>query len=179
MLFSLFDRTKLEGEQFFKYTKGEKWEKKDLLNMIDNEIDFSQPLKSSLKDSYNMRQMFCIEVATSTDKGYQSILYEQLINIKSKYQNYGGGIKIDIHEAFIHPADGFLFKCFNFMMSLFCLNNIQGVRNYIKGNFGTYKFFYLVSLSEDLLTKLASDMRLETYDMKEDFHTTYNVLDVN
>jgi hypothetical protein len=174
-MFSLFNREELEKEPFFKYSMGEKWEKRELLNLIDNELDFSKPLPSNIKTSYNMRQTFCIEVATNTEKGYKSILYQQLMNIKSKYQRYGGGIKIDIYDAFIQEPAGFFYKLMMCFLTIFCLRRIKGVSNFIKNNFGTHKFFYLISMSEDLLSKLASDMRLETYDMKEDFHTTYHV----
>ena len=74
-LFSLFRRSELEKIAIFKYSKGEKWEKRELLNLIDNEIDFSKPLSSSIKNSFNMRQLLCIEVATNSDKGHDSILY--------------------------------------------------------------------------------------------------------
>ena len=176
-MFQLFNKVLVEKEPRFKYTKGEIWEKKELLNMIDDpkEIDFSQPLNSNIKNSYNMRQAFCIEVATNSEEGNKSILYEQLMNIKSKYQKYGGGIKIDIYDAFIDKPMGFFYKCLTCFVTIFFLRRLKGVDNYIKNNFGTHKFFYLISLSEDLLSKLASDMRLETYDMKEDFHTTYHV----
>lgn len=54
-LFSLFRKSELQKIAIFKYSQGEKWEKRELLNLIDNEIDFSKPLSSSLKSSFNMR----------------------------------------------------------------------------------------------------------------------------
>jgi hypothetical protein len=54
-MFNMFDKSQLEKEVYFKYTKGEQWEKRDLLHLIDNEIDFSQQLPSSIKMDYNMR----------------------------------------------------------------------------------------------------------------------------
>jgi len=174
-LFSLFHKSELEKIAIFKYTKGEKWEKRELLNLIDNEIDFSKPLSSSIKTCFNMRQLLCIEVATNSDKGHDSILYSQLMNIKSKYHKYGGGIKIDIYDAYIHPADGFFYKILICMLSFLWLNRLEFIKNFVKNNFGKYKFFYLISISEDLLTKLASDLRLETFNLKKNFRTTYHL----
>lgn len=65
-----------------------------------------------------------------------------------------------------------MFMC---VLSMFCLRKVKKVSNYVKNTYGNHKFFFLISISEDLLSKLASDMRLGTYDMKEDFHTTYLV----
>lgn len=75
-LFDLFTKEQLDKEPFFKYTNGEKWEKRELLNLIDYEIDFSQPLSSSIKKSYNMRQLFCIEVTTNSRNWHNSVLYQ-------------------------------------------------------------------------------------------------------
>lgn len=97
------------------------------------------------------------------------------MNIKSKYHKYGGGIKIDIYDAYIHAPSGFLYKCLLCVLSFFMLNRLEGIKNFVKSYFGLYKFFYLISISEDLLTKLASDLRLETFNLRKNFRTTYHL----
>ena len=145
----LFSISILKSIKHFKYTKNELISKKRFLDKI-KKIDFSKPIQSSLKELYTMEKLFCIQVQTGAGELVENhFVMTQLNNIRKKYIQYGGGIKMELLKGF--PTKGF-FGCSKF-----------------KNN-----FFIMISVPDELLKHLSTKYQMVAYNMDKSYHTVFS-----
>lgn len=173
-IYYLFNPDYLTRIPNFKYKKIEKYLKKRFLDKL-HEADFNKILDPELKAEYSMEQLLCIEIhiesldQSKEDKGmnivnmdqlgkpgliHDHIVLQQIFNIKEKYSEYGGGIKIELVRGFDlmkrSPAKLFL-----------CPKKYES-------------WFILVSLSDDLTDYIATEDKMETFNFIENYHTIFS-----
>lgn len=163
ILETLFDPWFLRNVKWFKYKKYEKMMKREFLTLLDG-INFSEPIPRFLKHKYSMDKLFCIEIKIiahnermggikERDLVEKNIVVNQINNIRRKYMQYGGGIRVEIIKGFSSQNRSWK-RCFR------------------KGElYQTY--FLLITISDTLLKKIATEKQMEAYNYKRNYHTVF------
>ena len=148
---SLFDIDNLVNIHNFKFKKSEKYFNKELIYELEH-LNFSEPLPSFLKRDYKMNQLFCIEIDLEDEENAQdNLVLDQLQNIKGKYVQYGGGLKIELIKGYPY------------------MRKKWGVLNHKKVN----QWFVLITISDQLLKKIAADDQMQAYNMIDEYPTVF------
>ena len=144
----LFEVGTLETLSHFKYKTDERMVKYHFLKELKN-TDFAKPLDSKLKYMYGDKHLLCIEVRIRLDEQIEdNVILDQLENIKQKYQEFSGGLEVNLIKGFIE-------------------------RDY--GIFGKKRetWYLLVTLSDRLLYNVAARYQMGAYNMTNMYHTVF------
>lgn len=145
----------------FKLTKYERIVKKELYKKLKT-LDLSKPLSEDLKQDFTMDQHFCIEVKIKKGEHlHDSVVLEQIDNIKKKYAEYGGGIRIDFFKGY--KVDVSLpIVWYNPATYFTCCRKYKA-----------QTWFILIKISDELLNHIATKDQMSTYNFKYNYHTLF------
>lgn len=140
----------------FKYSKRERLIKNKLLTIL-KKSSFRETVDPKIKDKFGMDQLLCIEIIVDPDVDIETIqeniVLSQIKNIRHKFMKYGGGMRIDLIKGHEYNLRKWYFFCPTKKI----------------------KWYILITPTEKLLTKIATDLQMRTYNMKEGYHTVYSV----
>lgn len=136
-------------------------------NILQTKYQLGKPLPSSLKYTFDIGHLLCIVFHSNLKDPRQSMLYKYLDLIRFKFNKFDGGMSIKILRGIKDkPSNNVCSKLFR------AIFKPRKDKNAMK----KYKYFFLINLTDSLLIAKAREMKLLTYDLKENYFASYNTV---
>jgi len=136
-------------------------------NILQIKFDLQKPLPSSLKYTFDIGHLMCIVFHSDLRDPKQSMLYKYLDRIRFKFNKYDGGMSIKIVRGIVEkPSNNLFTKLYRAVVKPRQDKNQQK----------KYKYFFLLNLTDSLLIEKAKELKLLTYDLKDNYFLTYNTV---
>lgn len=133
-----------------------------------SKIDLSKPIPLSLASKVVSNRIYCFQVQSENADIHSAPLFEKLLKLRARYQHLGGGIKIEVIKGRTRSR-GMLYRPAQLLSKIAPFL----FKNWFFKSFAKFTFYYVVSLSDELLQAKAFELDLNVFNMHHSYFSSF------